>query len=363
MNKIAKRAISILLSLSLMLTLGVVSFAEEEEGSSVEFSILSANVAGLPIPSIFEENGNVVPNTQRILGQMLNESGIDVICVQEDFQFHSILAKQMKNYPYQTYTDGGVPVGSGVNVFSKYPIYNVERYSWVAFNGILDAGNDGLTPKGLVKCTVDKDGVLVDVYGLHIDAYGSYEDGLAKKAQLIELLDFIDKHSAGRPIVITGDWNLTLHTDFVSEFYPIMIEGAGYKDAWAEYCNDGVYFTGPLTQEETDYYNNLYGGYYWGRWDSVERMVYLDGDGAKLNVTDYHYENYNELAGYDYEGLTDHSMAICKYSIDTTDYTRPGIELKEEEKPTVSYRIFHSVSMFMRALNLLVGALLGLLVK
>ena len=53
----------------------------------------------------------------------VNKSGYDIICVQEDFGYHDTLAATMTDYPYQTYTSGGVPVGDGLNVFSKYRLY------------------------------------------------------------------------------------------------------------------------------------------------------------------------------------------------------------------------------------------------
>ena len=145
MKKYIKIIISFLLVLALMPGVGTIAFAEEN--TSNKLTIISSNVAGLPIPSKFDKDGKVVPKTQKIMGEMLNNSGIDIICVQEDFQYHSILAKQMTNYPYQTYTSGGVPVGDGLNIFSKYPIYNIERVEWEAYNGILDAANDGLLPR------------------------------------------------------------------------------------------------------------------------------------------------------------------------------------------------------------------------
>ncbi|MBP9988827.1 MAG: endonuclease/exonuclease/phosphatase family protein [Ruminococcus sp.] len=359
--KKTKKLLSVILAAILLLAMVIPSFAQEE--TKKEFSMITANVSGLPIPSAFSDAGRKVPKAQKELGKLFNESGIDFICTQEDFQFHSILAKEMTNYPYCTYTDGGIPVGSGVNIFSKYPIYNVERYSWKNFNGILDAANDGLTPKGLVKCTADVDGVLVDIYSLHIDANGSLEDCKAKELQFYELLKFANEHSKDRPIVMTGDWNVTLHSDIEAHFYPIMIEGAGYRDAWSEYCNDGVYFTDRLPQETINEYDSKFGGYYWGHWDSVERMIYLNGDGAELNVTDFYYEDYNQLAGYKTQALSDHSMGVCKFSIDTENYVRPDIELKTESKPSVFYRFIHAIAMYARSIDLIFKDLINMLSK
>ena len=117
MKKFLKIIISSLLVSALMIGVGTVAFAEED--TSNKQTDISSNVAGLPIPSKFDKDGKVVPKTQKIMGEMLNNSGIDIICVQEDFQYHAILAKQMTNYPYKTYTSGVVPVGDVLNIFSK----------------------------------------------------------------------------------------------------------------------------------------------------------------------------------------------------------------------------------------------------
>lgn len=349
--KLSKKISALLLAVIMLTAIGVPSFAADETENIKKFSIISSNVAGLPIPSAFDDEGKVVPSTQVIIGKNLNESGADIICVQEDFQFHGILAAQMTNYPYQTYTSGGVPVGDGMNIFSKYPIYNIERVAWEEFNGILDAANDGLTPKGFLKCTADVDGVLVDIYDIHIDAYGSYEDCMAKKAQFKQLCAYMDENSAGRPIAITGDYNVTLHNTIDSEFYPIMIQEAGFNDGWALFCNDGVYFTGYLSQEQIEYYDNKWGGDYWGRWDSVERLLFRDGDGAKLTVSDFKYIDYNQLAG---QQLTDHSVMVGELTIDTTDYTRPEIELNAEAKKPIAWSFGHAVENFFRSLLLII---------
>ena len=344
-----RKILAVLLAVIMLFTVGTVAFAEGETAEK-KFTICSSNVAGLPIPSMFSDDGKVVSKTTKIMGQLLNESGVDIVCVQEDFQYHSKLAKEMTNYPYQTFTSGGVPVGDGLNIFSKYPIYNVERVAWEEFNGILDAANDGLTPKGFLKCTADIDGVLVDIYDIHADANGSYEDCMAKKAQFKQLLAYMDENSAGRPIAITGDYNATFHGDIAAELYPIMIQGAGFNDGWTLFCNDGVYFTNYLSQEVTNYYDQKWGGYYWGRWDSVERLLFRDGDGTNMSVTDFKYIDYNVLAG---QPVTDHNFMVGELTIDTTDYVRPAMELEEIKKPGAAWSFGHAIEMYMRCFTLL----------
>lgn len=350
MKKLFKTALSIVLSLTMLLTVGTVAFAEDETAQERTLSVISANVAGLPIPSKFDDDGKVVPHTQKVMGQLLNKSGIDIICVQEDFQYHSILAKQMTNYPYTTYTSGGVPVGDGMNIFSKYPIYNIERVEWEVFNGILDAANDGLTPKGFLKCTVDFDGVLVDVYDVHNDANGSEADVKAKHAQNEQLAAYIDKNSADRPVIITGDMNVYTHSESGVGIYEIYISREGFDDGWTMFCHDGIYFEQNVTWQERQALEERYGGGPWGRWDSAERLLYRGNSSVSFEVTDFRYDDYNALAG---EPVSDHNMMVCELKVTLNDYVRPEIELNTEIKKSFIERLTHGTQMVIRCLKLI----------
>lgn len=352
MKKTFKSILSALLAIMMLISVGTAAFAEDEEANITEgtLSVISANVAGLPIPSKFDKDGKVVPKTQKILGQLLNESGVDIVCVQEDFQYHAIFAAQMDKYPYTTYTSGGVPVGDGMNIYSKYPIYNVERVAWEAFNGILDAANDGLTPKGFMKCTVDYNGILIDLYDVHSDANGSLEDSKARHAQNEQLAAYIDKNSADRPVIITGDMNVYTHTQQGTGLYEIFIAGEGFDEAWTMFCHDGVYFDHDVTWEERQELEKIYGGAPWGRWDSAEKLLYRGNSSVSFEVTDFRYDDYNELAG---QPVSDHNMMVCELKVTSTDYVRPEIELNVEKRRPLAERLVHGTKMVFRCLKLI----------
>lgn len=352
MKKSFKMILSAILALVMLISVGTVAFAEDEEANVTEstLSVMSANVAGLPIPSKFDKDGKVVSKTQKLLGQFLNESGIDIICVQEDFQYHAILAAQMKKYPYTTFTSGGVPVGDGLNIYSKYPIYNVERVTWEVFNGILDAANDGLTPKGFIKCTVDFNGMLVDLYDIHSDANGAPADVAAKHAQNEQLAAYIDENSADRPVIITGDMNVYTHSESGVGIYEIYVSREGFDDAWTMFCHDGEYFTQNVTWQERQALEERYGGGPWGRWDSAERLLYRGNSSVSFEVTDFRYDDYNALIG---QPVSDHNMMVCELKVKSTDYVRPEIELNVEKRRPLIVRFTHGVKMVFRCLNLI----------
>ena len=330
--------------------------AKEE---SVELSVISANVSGLP--GFISKYDRDVQKSQETLGKMLNESGYDIICVQEDFGYHSTLAAEMTNYPYQTYTSGGVPIGDGLNIFSKYPFYNVKRVTWKDSNGYFTDGMDALAPKGFIKCTLDMNGVLIDLYNVHNDAYRTDADQLAKKSQLIQLTEYIEENSKGRPIIITGDTNLTFHNDPLADMYRILIEENGFTDTWVEMKNSGNYFQGEDAKALIDTWYNKFGGHDWGRWDSVERVLYKNGDGLKFTPTSFEYKIYTDNEE-DIKALTDHRMMECIIEIDSSKYEKPtDITLNEVKKPSFFPKLFHDIVMLLRFIWFLLLGLLQLI--
>lgn len=345
--------------LALLLASGgcVICFAADDPQPTL--TLICSNVGGLPIPALFAPEHKIVAHAERTLGRMLNASGADVIAVQEDFQYHTLLAAQMTDYPYRTFTSGGIPAGDGLNVFSKYPIYNVDRVTWDTFNGILTNDNDGLTPKGFLKCTLDVNGLLIDLYDIHTDASRTMGDQLAKKAQFIQLSQYIDTHSAGRPVLITGDFNCTLHTYYYAEFYETMLADGEYEDAWVEFVNGGNYLRGDDAQEIIDRYNALYNNEFWGLWDSYERVLYRSGDGLSFDVTDFGYEYYTNRPEVP-QALTDHAVMSCTLRLHAQDYLRPDLSLREPIDKSRVEKIVYYIRMVRRCLRLIGSDLIRL---
>ena len=351
MRRICHKLFCVLLAV--LCVYGVFSFTASAAETPPSLTLLCANVAGLPIPMLFSGQHITVPQVQKQFGKILNESGAEIVCVQEDFQFHNVLAKQMTAYPYRTYTIGGIPAGDGLNIFSKYPIYNVERVAWTEYYGILKHDNDALTPKGFLKCTVDAGGVLIDLYNIHTDASKTLEDQLAKKAQFLQLKAYIDAHSADRPVLITGDFNCTLHTYYYGEFYETMLNGTGFRDAWVEFVNGGNYLRGDDAEEIIARYNARYNNQFWGLWDSYERLLYRGGDGVSFTPTAHDYTFYKTDNKYG-DLLSDHAVMCCTVALDAAEYARPAVELTAPSKPNAHKQFLYTVRMIFRCLHLIV---------
>lgn len=270
------------------------------------------NVAGLPFE--FLSGDNVIAN-QKAAGKYLSQNGFDIVAVQEDFGYHKHLVDGMSGLNHMTNHTGGIPGGDGLNIFTKnMPVYNEKRVAWNEASGILSDGSDELTPKGFVYTVIDiGNGIYVDFYNLHADAYGGEGSIVARTSQYKQLAEFIKARSAenDRPVIVTGDFNNHIHThEDDGALYKTLYLECGLKDAWIEHHNGGDYF-------------DLYKWHItdlpaWGNWDSVERFMYKPGGGVDVVVSDFRYVEVTDDNG---KVISDHSSAECDFTfIKTTDF-------------------------------------------
>jgi hypothetical protein len=191
---------------------------------SGEFRALSYNVAGLP-----EGLSGSHPETNTpIISPLLN--AYDFVLVQESWQtpdpnpleplrvYHEILAAGA-THPYKT-VSAPLPLGQdprrpealvsdGLNAFSQFPFTHLDRQMW---STCVPSAADCLSQKGFMFIRVVlSPGIVVDVYDLHMEAGGDPEDDTARDLGVTQLATYINEVSAGRPVIVGGDFNL--HTD------------------------------------------------------------------------------------------------------------------------------------------------------
>lgn len=297
------------------------------------------NVAGLPF-AIFQ--GEDVGANQVSAGKYLSNNDFDIVAIQEDFGYHKQLLKGMSGFNYTTTHTGSIPSGDGLNIFTKdMPIYNETREPWNEACGILSDGSDELTPKGFVYTVIDVgNGIYVDFYNLHADAYGGAGSKAARTSQYKQLAAFIKARSAenDRPVIVTGDFNYHLHTrEDNYSLYNILYTECGLKDAWVEYHNDGNYFN------MDDWYKT--GLPAWGNWDSVERFMYRAGGGVDIAISDFRYVDVADDSG---KIISDHAAAECDFTfIKTADFIENAQNLEVTKPKTNSF--IHNLMWFLTA--------------
>lgn len=308
MKQILKKTLSILMAIMMVMSFAFVGSASEDstQSSGGTLSVISYNVAGLPDFSglLGTSESKSVPDNQTEIGKQLNISDFDIIALQEDFSYHSYLESEMTNYEYSTIHTGGIPVGSGLSIFSITTIYNEYHETWNDAYGIILNGADCMTPKGIVYCVVDLgDGVYVDVYNIHADAYEDEGSIDARAKNLAQLADLILANDNDRPVIVLGDTNSMLTWEQES-IYENLIEPCGLSDAWVEFCNDGNY---EIDYDTYDYDNST---------DSIDRVLYKNGGGIELTLTDFGYTYYRNEDG---TSCSDHSAAYAYFDYEITD--------------------------------------------
>lgn len=287
------------------------------------------NVYGLPFAAL--QGADLVAN-HIVAADYFTSNAFDIVAVQEDFGYHDTLAESMDGYAYMTNHTGSIPGGDGLNIFTTdMAIYNETRVAWNDAHGILDDGSDELTPKGFVYAVIEVgDGIYVDFYNLHADAYGGEGSVAARTSQYKQLAEFIEARSAehDRPVIVTGDFNNHLHyQEDDAALYNILTVGCGLQDAFVEVKNGGDYFN--FSQWFAT------GMKAWGNWDAVERFMYRAGGGVDVIADDIRYVPVLNKKG---EAVSDHNSAECDFTfIKTPDFVENTQELVVTEAPANSF--------------------------
>jgi endonuclease/exonuclease/phosphatase family metal-dependent hydrolase len=144
-----------------------------------------------------------------LIGRLLNQ--YDLALVQEDFAYGPDLRRNLNlAYASPAFERGKrLDFGDGLSQFAKLPFSNYARQTWEKCHGILDSYFDCLTPKGFTWSRQQlSDGVLVDVYNLHMDAGMGVEDRRARAQQVEQLIRAIRRYSTDSALIVAGDTNL-----------------------------------------------------------------------------------------------------------------------------------------------------------
>ena len=314
--KKTRKLVVLLLSLVLLLSaFSVPAFAQEKK----TLSLLDYNVAGLPDFKAFIGKGEKdVKANQKNIGKIINSRSYDVVAVQEDFGYHSALVKELSSFGKTTNHTGGIPGGDGMNVYSKFPVYNEERVTWNKLYGVIDDGADEMTFKGILYCVIDLgDGVLIDLYDIHADAYGDAGSKKARRDNFRQLAEMINSKGTDRPVIVTGDFNVYFNMKDDDGLKEYMLGACSLKEAWVELHNGGNY---------TDFSSYFATGVpAWGHWDSVEKFFYRDGGGVSLVPVESEYEYFYAEDG---TSLSDHASLSAVFDvIKTDDFKESGISL------------------------------------
>jgi hypothetical protein len=200
--------------------------SEERSGT---FSSLTYNVAGLQQginPDQFPAQN--IPQ----ISPMLND--YDLVVVQEDFAYTDLLRADI-DHEFQSDSHPGpaelnpidraeAAVGDGLNVFSRFPLGELERTPW---NECGVASGDCLALKGYAATTVElEEDVSLEVFTVHLEAGG--DDAALRGADLDQLA--VRLESVDGAVILGGDWNLNYADDPDGEQLRSFLDETGLRD-------------------------------------------------------------------------------------------------------------------------------------
>lgn len=264
-----------------------------------DFLALTYNVAGLPEgisgsrPSIYTAQ----------ISPLLN--GYDLVLVQESWQtiegvpdnlrfYHEVLAADA-SHPYRSEparlplgTDARRPealVSDGLNMFSIFPFEPLVRVPWRDCD---PSAADCLALKGfsLARTTLAP-GVEVDIYDLHMEAGNNAHDRELRDQGVSQLRDFMLDASAGRAIIVGGDFNLNTDSEPDRTQYRRLLDEVGLADACETLsCPD---------------------------FDRIDKFAFRSGGGVEIRATGYRVEDDVFVTPLG-EPLSDHEAVAVRFA-------------------------------------------------
>jgi endonuclease/exonuclease/phosphatase family metal-dependent hydrolase len=206
---------------------------------------LTYNVAGLPEGI---SGSHPLTNTPLISPRL---NAYDLVLVQESWQtpdpnplaplrvYHELLAADAL-HPYKSIsapqplgTDPRRPsaiLADGLNMFAQLAFDpDLIRTMWAACHA---TAADCLAEKGfsIARTTLAR-GVTVDIYDLHMEAGGDPEDEAIREQGVDQLLAALSTYSAGRAVIIAGDFNLHTNDEPDGTTYLRLLTSAGLTDS------------------------------------------------------------------------------------------------------------------------------------
>jgi len=273
----------------LCLSLVFLLLAATVRAEPIELSILSYNTHGLASWIAGDDPEARFPEISRLLNRY------DVALIQEDWAYHELLTEHAVHQVVERGNGaellmGMIPLfsGSGLTSLVKLApgaVTKVTREAYGACSGWLGGANDCLASKGFLLLRLRlAGGVEVDVVQTHLDAGQGDEDRAARARQLELLAERLSELSAGRALVVAGDFNLRHDVPGDRELLERFASALGLADSGAKPADAA-------------------------RWRRLDYLLYRSGDEVALTVSDA-----GEALEFAHEGrpLSDHPALFAR---------------------------------------------------
>ncbi len=342
--------------LSMAILLQTAGHAQEPE----QFTVATINIDGLP-PKIllFKVNadGPGADGSSRI-GKYINKKGYDIVCMQEDFNFHDVIVPWLED-DYQVEGDGrridydvkDAHIDLRYPQHIKFPtdglacackngimLTGSERVAWNRSFGKFSHSFDDIVTKGFRRHELTlPSGQAIIVYNMHMDASSRADeeagrdsmDRVAREAQWVQLRDDVLAHLDNRPVVVAGDMNSLYMRDRVKSVFIDAIEASGkgtVTDAWIQTNGKGRYpeYTGGRISTGD---SNIIGD------EMLDKIILINPtDGDQLLLTDCHLDTTDYL--HNGRALGDHYPLVATFAVNRAKTAIGEVEAEAGETAT-----------------------------
>lgn len=297
---------------------GSLKYPELRTAEAGEFSVITYNVAGLPgiISSAVTERSSSIAE----IGRLLNR--FDIAHVQEDFNYNKHLYRKGNLHPFRTSTKGKVPFGDGLNTLSKYPVHALRRIKWKDCTGA-----DCFTPKGFSFSRVEvAKNVFIDFYNVHANAYNHHAAAGARRKNMLQLSDYIKKHSSVNAVVVMGDLNA--HYSYFYDNVGILNTENDLEDVWLNQKSNGKL---PVRSRDFPDDNILS---VTDSCETIDKILFRSSESLTLRILGYQVENLLFTNKYGLP-LSDHHPVSARFQWDlvksNVEKTDPLLAIKKAD--------------------------------
>lgn len=404
-----KKLLCVVLSLIIAgtcLSIGVSASGEEEIGKAGTLDVISYDLNSIRLTDVIDAALGLVDVAT--IGTVLNGLKYDVVATQEDFdirwedypigvdvpEYHEMFASTMTNYSNITEevdeeSIGGVidsilgnepevierhqtlSGGDGLGIYSTYAIYNTYRQKWTMSDHILDDGTPLLYDTGFVVTTIEiADGYFIDIYNVSTDEYST--SVAARQTQFAQLSEFIRKYSKYNEdygvyehgVIVMGNFNApmcqedTVYAD--NGIIANLIVDAALNDAWAVTTIAGIEENAETPDAYYEYALNteLTAEQAYGHYDSVERIMYADGNGIDLSCSNFNYADIQgalEILDLSSGSLSDHKAATAQINFEIVEksyeYGNENSDKNVDTDESWLVRFLNSIANIIKAIG------------
>ncbi|HYC57440.1 MAG TPA: endonuclease/exonuclease/phosphatase family protein [Candidatus Binatia bacterium] len=279
--------------------------------------VLTYNVRGLP-PQVIEPRATQIA---AIAGKLEDfhttggefVGGDSLVGLQELFDpnyYNTIMSGVA--YDVETAKDSGGPagIGDGLDFLSDYPLTAVTQVGWTNCFGTFGAnGSDCDTNKGFTVGTAELvEGGSVKIINLHADAGQDEGSRTARRANITQLVTYINDNLEGEAIILMGDTN-SLFTRAGNDNVQTLITSAGLSDVWVELKRGGE-VPGAGTAIDTGCAADEAGA----NCERIDKIMYRSSDTVSIVPVDYQVldDFFDDSQGGD---LSDHKPVYAEFDV------------------------------------------------